>query len=85
MDKIFSTRVDEAVIHRISYLARRLRTSKKQVIEKAVEAYAERVEREQKTSVVAQTAGAWRRNESPEQTIAEARATFQRSMDRYKR
>jgi predicted transcriptional regulator len=85
MDKIFSTRVDESVIHRIGSLARRLRTSKKRVIEKAVETYAAQVEREQKSDVLEETFGAWRRKESAAQTVDDVRATFRRAMERHQR
>ena len=40
MDKILSARVDESVAHSIGALARRLNTSKKKIIERAVEMYA---------------------------------------------
>ena len=85
MDKILSARVDEAVIHRIGSLARRLRTSKKRVIEKAVETYAAQVEREQKRDILDETFGAWKRHEYPGQTVEEIRAAFRRSMERHKR
>jgi predicted transcriptional regulator len=82
MDKIFSTRVDESVIHRIGSLARRLRTSKKRVIEDAVETYAARIEREQKSDVFEETSGAWRRKETARRTVEEARAAFRQAMER---
>ena len=82
MDKIFSTRVDESVIHRIGSLARRLRTSKKRVIEDAVESYAARIEQEQKSDVFEETSGAWHRKETAGQTVDEARAAFRRAMER---
>ena len=85
MDKVFSARMDEAVIHRIGSLARRLRTSKKHVLEQAVETYAAQVEREQKTDVLEETFGAWKRHEYPGQTVQEIRAAFRRSMERHKR
>jgi len=85
MDKIFSTRVDESVIHRIGSLARRLRTSKKRVIEKAVETYAAQVEKEQKSDVLEETFGAWRRKESAAETVDHVRATFRRAMERHQR
>jgi len=40
MDKIMSTRMDEAVIQHIGMLARKLGTSKKAVLESAVRYYA---------------------------------------------
>ncbi len=47
MDKIMSTRMDEAVIRHIGMLAKRLGTSKKAVLENAVRYYAEKIETEQ--------------------------------------
>ena len=82
MDKIFSTRADESVIHRISSLARRLRTSKKRVIEDAVETYVARIEREQKSDVFKVTSGAWHRKEPARRTVEKSRAAFRRSMER---
>ncbi|MEA2040697.1 MAG: ribbon-helix-helix protein, CopG family [Thermodesulfobacteriota bacterium] len=43
MDKVLSARVDESVLSRISVLARELHTTKKQVIEGAINLYAEKV------------------------------------------
>ena len=60
MDKIFSARVDEAVIRRVGSLARRLRTSKKRIIEDAVRTYADKIDREEDADVFEQTSGAWR-------------------------
>ena len=82
MDKIFSARMNEAVIHRIGSLARRLRTSKKRVLENAVETYAARIEQETRSDVFEETCGAWRRKETARQTVDEARAAFRRAMER---
>jgi hypothetical protein len=64
MDKIFSARVSESIIQRISSLARRLHTSKKSIIENAVTIYADQIDREHQFDVFGQTCGAWRRKES---------------------
>ena len=45
MDKIMSTRMDEAMIRHIGMLAKRLGTSKKAVLENAVRYYAEKTRR----------------------------------------
>jgi hypothetical protein len=81
MDKILSVRVNESVIRRIGSLARRLRTSKRRVIENAVKSYAARIEREQKSDVFEKTSGAWHRKELARRSIEEARAAFRRSME----
>jgi hypothetical protein len=76
MDKILSARVDEAVILRIGSLARRLKTSKKQILEDAVELYAEAVEADSKSDVFERTSGAWKRREPVEQTVRDVRTEF---------
>ena len=84
MDKVLSARVDEAVIHRIGSLARRLRTSKKRVIENAVQAYADKVDQEEQSDVFEQTSGAWRRKESASRIVDEARGAFRKAMERHR-
>ena len=83
MDKILSARVDESVVDRIGSLARRLRTSKKKIIESAIEMYAVQIDKEQEFDVFKNTCGAWRREESARETVAKARKAFQRSMQRH--
>lgn len=85
MDKVMSTRVDESVVHRIHSIAQQLRTTKKAVIENAIRLYAEKVEKENKTDILAQTLGAWRRKETPDQTREKARRAFSRSMRRHQK
>ena len=82
MDKVFSARVDEAVVHRIGSLARRLHRSKKKVIEDAVRTYAAKIDEDEKRDVFEQTSGSWRRNESADRLVAKAREAFRRSMKR---
>lgn len=76
MDKIFSARLDEAVIRRIAALAQRLGTSKKAVVEGALRMYAESVDAHENVDVFDQTSGAWQRQESPSQTVKKARQAF---------
>ena len=83
MDKILSTRVDESVADRIGSLARRLRTSKKKVIETAIEIYATQIDEEQNFDVFEHTCGAWSREESAQETIVKARKAFQQSIQRH--
>ena len=61
MDKILSTRLDESVVRRINSLAQRLHTSKKKVIETAIEAYASKIDKEQEKDIFRETCGAWHR------------------------
>ena len=85
MDKIFSTRIDEAIIQRIGMLAKQLHTSKKAIIEKAVMTFSEKVEKEKSFDLLEQTFGAWKRNEAPQNTIDKARSVFRDSMERHRK
>lgn len=83
MDKILSARVDEMVLNKISFLAQKLHVSKKKVIEGAVQLYAQRMEAAGNMSVFEQTSGAWKRKETIDQTVVQAKTAFRKSMQRY--
>ena len=85
MDKIMSTRIDEAVIRHIGMLAKRLGTSKKAVLENAVRCYAEKIETEQGFDVLTDTFGNWQRNKSAAETLQAIKDTMRKSQERYKR
>ena len=85
MDKIFSARLSESVVLRIGHLARRLNTTKKNVLESAVELYAAKIESEKETDVLAQTFGSWKRDETALETAGKARKAFRESMTRHNR
>ena len=85
MDKIMSTRMDEAVIQYIGMLARKLGTSKKAVLENAVRLYAEKIEAEQGLDVFSHTFGSWQRDESTGETVKLIKDAMRRSQERYKR
>jgi predicted transcriptional regulator len=83
MDKIFSARVDESTVRRIGILAQRLNTTKKNIIESAIEVYASRIEEEYSLDVLDLTFGAWRREESAPEVVDTSRKVFRRSMIRH--
>ena len=85
MDKIMSTRIDEAVIRHIGMLAERLGTSKKAVLENAVRYYAEKIEAEEGFDVLTYTFGGWVRDKSAAETVSAIKATMRKSQERYKR
>lgn len=85
MDKIMSTRIDEAVIRHISMLADRLGTSKKAVIENAVRHYLERIEEEEGFDLLSHTFGSWQRSESAAETVRAIKDTMRNSQERYRR
>ena len=82
-DKILSARVDESVVSHIGSLARRLHTSKKKIIESAIERYAAQVDKEQDFDVFKHTCGAWHRKGSPGETVVKVRKAFRDSMKRH--
>lgn len=85
MDKIMSTRLEEAVIQHVGMLAKKLGTSKKAVLENAVRCYAEKIEAEQGEDVLSYTSGAWQREESAAQTVGHIKDTMRKSQQRHKR
>ncbi|MCP4683105.1 MAG: hypothetical protein GY864_12285 [Desulfobacterales bacterium] len=85
MDKIMSTRMDEAIIRHIGVLAKTLGTSKKAVLENAVRHYLEKIEAEQGFDVLSHTFGSWQRDESAAETVNTIKDTMRRSQERYKR
>lgn len=82
MDKILSARVDDSVIRRIGSLARQLRTSKKRIIEEAIEMYAVKVETDGESDILDQTFGVWQRKEPAAETVRKIRKTFNESQSR---
>ena len=85
MDKIMSTRMDEAIIRRIGMLATKLGMSKKAVIENAVLYYAEKIETERDFDILSHTFGSWKRDEPAAETVGKIKDTMRRSQERYKR
>lgn len=85
MDKIMSTRIDESVIQRIGMLAKKLNTTKKAVIENAIQHYAKKIESDQDIDILLHTLGTWQRDESAAETVQRIRGKMRRSQERYKR
>jgi hypothetical protein len=85
MDKILSARVDEAIIRRIGRMAQELHTTKKAVIEEAILSYAEKAGTKLGLDIFEETLGAWKRPESPAETVKQVRQTFRESMKRHQR
>lgn len=85
MDKIISTRMDEAVIRRIGLLAQKMGKSKKFILESAVNCYAEKVAEEMELDALVQTLGSWAREESPAETVIQIKEAMRKSQERYKR
>ena len=83
MDKIFSARLDETTLHEMNRAARRLGITKKRFLEEAI-----RLRTQQAgagADIWAETLGAWKRREAPEESIAAARRAFRKSFERHHR
>jgi hypothetical protein len=85
MDKIMSTRMDEAVIQRINILAKIMGTSKKAVLENAVKCLAEKVAAEKDLDIFVQTSGSWTRDEPCATTVHAIKEKIRASQERYRR
>ena len=74
MDKVLSTRLDERILAQLEEATRRLRISKKQFLEEAIELRAGEIARSDFADVLASSAGAWAdRPGTTEQIIEEGR------------
>ena len=85
MDKVLSARVDEAILNRIGVLAQELHTTKKQVIESAIDLLAREVEKTHNIDILDHTFGAWHRRETADATVRKARKPFRDSMSRHQK
>lgn len=82
MDKVFSTRLDEAILSELDQLARRLGVSKKQILEDAIRSRANELQAAGVADVWALTFGAWKRRESPATTVRRGRRALEASLTR---
>lgn len=80
MDKVFSARVDEKTVKKIDTLAHKMHSSKKKVIEEAIECYANQVAKNLDSDIIAESSGAWSRGETPAATVKKAKKAFSDSM-----
>ena len=83
MDKVLSTRIDEAVAQLLDTLATTQRRPKKRIVEDAIRLYSESLDRT--PDPLDQSFGAWRRHEAPEELHQRMRAAFEDSMHRHQR
>jgi predicted transcriptional regulator len=83
MDRILSARISDKIVKQINNLSQKMHTSKKAVIEKAIELLGRKLESEQGLDVFDQTCGAWNRKESAADIVKQAKTAFRKSMHRY--
>jgi hypothetical protein len=85
MQKIFSTRLEEATLHELERATRKLGISKRQFLEEAIRLRAQEIHRSAAEDVWAETLGTWKRSETPAATIRRARRAFRRTFARHSR
>ena len=85
MQKVFATRLEEAVINEMERVTRKKGISKRQFLEQAICQYAKSLSTEDQSDIWSETQGAWRRREGPEITARQARRHFQHAMERHHR
>jgi hypothetical protein len=85
MDRIFSTRLDEATLDELERVTRRLGITKRRFLQEAIHLRARQPDAVGGTDVWAETLGAWRRRESVPATMRRIRAEFDRSFQRHHR
>jgi antitoxin component of RelBE/YafQ-DinJ toxin-antitoxin module len=85
MEKIFSARLDEAVLDELDRVTRRLGMTKKQFLQEAIRMRAQQLSDEESMDIWTETLGAWDRREKPETTIRKTREKFTQSFKRHHR
>lgn len=82
MDTIFSTRMDESTKDLIDRLSKSTNKSKKKIIEEAVKLLWEKNRKISKKNIFSKSFGAWKRDESVDETIRNAKGAFEDGMKR---
>ena len=83
MQKIMSTRIDESVLAMINRIAMEKNLSKKTIIEEAIKNFWQKINDEKDVDFFQNSFGAWKRDESTEETVRKSRLAFNRSMHRH--
>lgn len=85
MEKVFSARVDEAVLDDLDRAVRKLGITKRQFLEEAIRLRVQELAQQEDMDIWAETLGAWRRREAAAAIVRRARRHFQRSFERHHR
>ena len=73
MDRIFSARLDEAVLDELERVTRKLKMTKRRFLEEAIHIRARQLQGADSRDAWSETLGAWNRDKRPETSVAEAR------------
>lgn len=80
--KVFSARLDEDALDLMDRVTEFLGITKRQFLEEAIRMRAEHDEIERKLRIIRETAGAWKRDETPEETIRQIKEWSEREWER---
>ena len=69
MERIMSTRIDESVLNLINRIVKEKNISKKRIIEEAIRDFWQKIHAEKEVDLFADSFGAWKRDESAEETV----------------
>jgi hypothetical protein len=83
MDKVFSARIDEAVLRELDVATGRLGMTKKAFLEKAIRLAAANLGQAANDEIWESAFGAWQREESAEETVARAKNAFRKAASRH--
>jgi len=83
MQKVMSTRIDESVLVLINRIAQEKKLSKKAIIEQAIRNFWKSLSQEKEPDFFQESFGAWKRDETPEETVSKARNAFNQGMNRH--
>jgi len=81
MERVFSTRLDESLLDDLTRLAQRLGLSKKALLGELIRDRMAREESRGHPDVWAETAGSWKRRESPTTTVRTSRQAFREALE----
>lgn len=85
MDKVFSARLDEAVLSELDQVVRRLGMTKREFLEQAIRDRVRKLTAEHESDVWSATSGAWTRRESAAATVRRARRAVEGALGRKRR
>lgn len=85
MDKVFSTRLDEATLDELNRVTRRLGVTKRRFLAEAIRLRAQQAGEAGDADVWAEALGAWRRRENASATVGRIRRQFRQSFERHHR
>ncbi len=83
MDKVFSTRLDENLIKKVDRFIKARSITKKSLVEKSLRTFLKEAESNIDRGIIDKSFGAWKRDETINETWRRGRSAFNRGYKRY--